>query len=342
MPILYDAIYIEVTSDCMLSCPYCYHGSRRGTGTYFPLERYRFLLNELPAGVTVDLSGGEPLLHPDIRTMICLTAEKGYRIRLITNGILLADFPEEELSLLDTVAISLDGTTQEEHDAIRGKGSFQKTERGLAKLRDAGLSDRVTFDVTVSHRNVDHLEDFLQYALSWGAGSVNFGNLHSVPEGENPFIERESLSTGEALALYEQTTAFREAYRERLLVVPTRNIGGGCPLITPGSHWGLRIDAEMNVYPCEGFCGTGFSLGNLSNRSMDEVLEGSRCQEIADFLLTRIEKIEECRRCVLKGIFCLGGCAADAYFRKTDCLCTDGACNVRRRQAYRQLLTVKS
>ena len=76
--------------------------------------------------------------------------------------------------------------------------------------------------------------------------------------------------------------------------------------------------------------------------TMDEVLEGSRCQEIADFLLTRIEKIEECRRCVLKGIFCLGGCAADAYFRKTDCLCTDGACNVRRRQAYRQLLTVKS
>lgn len=342
MPILYDAVYIEVTSDCMLSCPYCYHGSRRGTGNYFPLERYRLLLNELPAGATVDLSGGEPLLHPDIHTMICLTAEKGYRIRLITNGILLADFPEEELSLLDTVAISLDGTTQEEHDAIRGKGSFQKTERGLAKLRDAGLSGRVTFDVTVSHRNGDHLEDFLQYALSWEAGSVNFGNLHSVPEGENPFIEREALSTGEALALYEQTMAFREAYRERLSVVPTRNIGGGCPLITSGSPWELRIDAEMNVYPCEGFCGTEFSLGNLSNRSMEEVLEGSRCREIADFLLTRIEKIEECRRCGLKGVFCLGGCAADAYFRKTDCLCTDGACDVRRRQAYRQLLTVKS
>ena len=324
----------------MLSCPYCYHGSHRGTGNCFPLERYRHLLNELPAGTIIDLSGGEPLLHPDIRSIINLTAKKGYRTRLITNGILLGDFPEEELSLLDTVAISLDGITQEEHDAIRGKGSFQKTERGIAKLRDAGLSGRMTFVVTVSRRNRDHLEDFLKYALSWGAGSVNFGNLHSVPERKNLFVEQESLSTNEALALHEQTEAFRVAYQGKLLIVPSRNIGGGCPLITPGSPWGLRIDADMNVYPCEGFCGTSFSLGNLSNQSMNEVLEGSRCREIAEFLLARMEKIEECRRCGLKGVLCLGGCAADAYFRETDCLCTDGACDVRRRRVYHRLLTV--
>lgn len=341
MLISYDAVYIEITSDCMLSCPYCYHGSRRGTGNYFPLERYRLLLNELPVGITIDLSGGEPLLHPNIRTMIRLAAEKEYRIRLITNGILLADFPEEELTMLDTIAISLDGITKDEHDAIRGKGSFQKIEHAIARLRDIGISDRITFDVTVSRRNVDHLEDFLRYALSWEANSVNFGNLHNVPNVENAFIERESLTMDETLKVYEQTMTLREAYLNRLSVVPTRSVGGGCPLITPGSPWGLRIDAEMNVYPCEGFCGTEFSLGNLSNQSMEDVLKGKQCREIVDYLLTRIEVIKECRRCGLKGIFCLGGCAADAYFRKTDCLCTDGACDIRRRLVYRQLLSVK-
>lgn len=339
MPICFDSVYIEVTSDCMLSCPYCYHGMQRGTGHYFPIERYRLLMDELPVGTTVDLSGGEPLLHPKIHEMILLAAENGYSVRLITNGVMLTDLSIEEMTRLDTISISLDGTTQEEYDETRGQGSFAKMESGLLKLRETGLSERVAFAVTVSHRNLGHLEDYLEYAQSWKAGTVNFGNLHGIPKGNNSFIERESLSLEECAALYEYTESLREKYRGRLLIVPSRNVGGGCPLTIPGSKWGLRIDALMNVYPCEGFCGTDFSLGNLSSQSMDQLLEGSSCWGVANYLLARIEKIEECRQCGLKGSFCLGGCAAEAYFRKKDCLCTDGACHIRRRQAYRMLRT---
>ena len=340
MHISFDSVYVELTSDCMLSCPYCYHGFRRGTGKYFPLERYKLLLEELPDGTTVDLSGGEPILHPDIHSILRLTFDKGYPVRLITNGILLTALSNEEISLLDTISISLDGTTQERHDAIRGKGSFEKIEESIDRIHKLKMAKKISFSVTIYNKNQKYLDDFIQYALSKGVGSVNFGNLHEIPSGNNEFIKKELLSIDESLALYEQTIAFQESYRGKLLIVPSRNVGGGCPLVKPGKNWGIRIDPGMNVYPCEGFCGTDFSIGNLSNQTISELLGGKQCQEMVKFFYERINIIKECQHCGLKGSSCFGGCVADAFFLQPDCLCTDGACHIRRRQLFHQLKTM--
>lgn len=338
MSISFNAVYIEITSDCMLSCLYCYHGARKNAKKFFPLERYQILLEELPEKAIVDLSGGEPLLHPNICEIIHLTAEKNFQTRLITNGLRLIELSKQELFLIDTIAISLDGITCDVHDAVRGQGSFCKMEKGLAKLYDIGLSNRVTFNVTVGQWNKENLEDYILYAIKWGASIVNFENLHKIPGEYNSFVEKETLSIDESLNLYNQTKEFQKMYQDKITIVPSRFVGGSCPLIMPNSSWGLRIDTMMNVYPCEGFCGTEFSLGNLSEQSLVEVINGNKCKEIVSFLRTRIEQIESCHKCVLKGIICQGGCAADAYFQQADCLCTDGACHVRLHRIYEKLI----
>lgn len=338
----YNALYLELTTECMLACPYCYHGERRNSNKFFPFERFCSLLDELPNKLTIDLSGGEPCLHPAIRSIIHLAAEKGHRVRLVTNGYLLPLFSINDLSLLETISISLDGTGPKDHDAIRGLGSFKRIEDGLVILKKAGLTSHVSFNITITRNNKNQLDKFIEYAIIKEVGSVNFECVHRIPDMKNTFIDHNALSIEEELSLYERTLKLEEEYKEVLHIIPTRNLLGECPLVKPSSLLGLRIDADMNVFPCEGFCGLSFSLGNIAKQSIEEVLISPQSNRVFEFLSNRIDRISECSNCVIKRSFCTGGCAADAYYVKRDSLCSDGACNARRLQVFQRLLNLEN
>jgi AdoMet-dependent heme synthase len=111
----------------------------------------RALHQGLEAGMRhVYFTGGEPFLHPDIRTLTERALEVS-ALTVVTNGILLdtatvrwlAVAFERSRNSLD-VRVSLDGMTAGQNDPVRGRGTFAKIVAALRRLGESGLSPVVT------------------------------------------------------------------------------------------------------------------------------------------------------------------------------------------------------
>jgi MoaA/NifB/PqqE/SkfB family radical SAM enzyme len=128
---------------CNLSCTYCNEYDDRSA----PVPTADVLLRidrlaDLGTGV-VTLSGGEPLLHPDLDAIINHIRKRGAIATLITNGYLLTRDRIERLNRagLDHLQISIDNVMPDEVS----KKSLKVLDQKLS-----GLADTAEFDVTVN------------------------------------------------------------------------------------------------------------------------------------------------------------------------------------------------
>jgi 7,8-dihydro-6-hydroxymethylpterin dimethyltransferase len=142
---------IEVNTACNLDCPICFADS--GTG---PQEHgYSLTLGQVEAMLdafvraegepaAVQLSGGEPSIHPEILEM--LAAAKRRHIPLVmlnTNGIRLARDPRFAPALAELgvhVYLQFDGVDEATQLAIRGKPLTEEKLRALDRCAEAGVS----------------------------------------------------------------------------------------------------------------------------------------------------------------------------------------------------------
>jgi heme d1 biosynthesis radical SAM protein NirJ len=138
---------------CNLTCRHCYATS---ADKDFPGELDRAeidrVMDDLYAyGVRVlILSGGEPLLHPDIFAIARRAKALGFYVGLSSNGTLIdtARLAQIAATGFDYVGISLDGL-RETHDRIRRReGAFAAALQGLRDCRAAGLKVGLRFTLT--------------------------------------------------------------------------------------------------------------------------------------------------------------------------------------------------
>ena len=84
-------VYVEITNVCNLSCTFC-PGTRRSPAFMAPAD-FALVLRRLQ-GVTEHIYlhvMGEPLLHPELPTLLALAGEAGYKVYVTTNGTLLGE-----------------------------------------------------------------------------------------------------------------------------------------------------------------------------------------------------------------------------------------------------------
>ncbi|MBI4496667.1 MAG: radical SAM protein [Chloroflexi bacterium] len=148
------------TRRCNLHCMHCYSDSfdKAYPGELTTAEA-RAMLEDLAAfGVPVLLlSGGEPLLRPDLFDLIAHAHSLGLRTTLSTNGTLIT--PELARRIKEVgcgyVGISLDGIGPH-HDKFRGKrGAFEEALAGIRNCRAVG--QRVGLRLTLTQRTVADL-----------------------------------------------------------------------------------------------------------------------------------------------------------------------------------------
>ena len=116
---------LQLLHQCNLRCRHCYLGPPRPG--WLPLEEAVGITREFAArgGLRLMISGGEPLLYPELPAFLTQTQGLGLRRILLTNGTLLT--PENARPLqVEEVQISLDGW-RTGHEAIRGVGTFDQT-----------------------------------------------------------------------------------------------------------------------------------------------------------------------------------------------------------------------
>lgn len=158
---------IEITRRCPLACLHC--GSSCSDDPYYKeelsgkelLDFFNRIDNAYGAqNVMLCFTGGEPLMRPDLFTIMAHATEMGYRTTMVTNGLLINERTVDLLAAagLSTITVSLDGM-EESHNWARGNPeSFAGAVNALGLLKSSGHFHVVEAFTCVSKKSLEELE----------------------------------------------------------------------------------------------------------------------------------------------------------------------------------------
>ena len=205
---------IEVNGRCELNCPACYTG--RHNIPDLTMEEACRMMDFLQASESgkaeiLQISGGEPTLHPKILDIIQLAKAKRFKyILLNTNGLRIAEdkaFVTQLAGLLPQfeVYLQFDGLEDRGHTVLRGRDLREQKAKALRNLTASGIP--VTLVATVQKRVNDHeIGAILRHAMSIpGVRGVNYqplGYFGSADAGDR----HDRITLTEVLELIEKQT----------------------------------------------------------------------------------------------------------------------------------------
>jgi uncharacterized radical SAM superfamily Fe-S cluster-containing enzyme len=165
---------VEITSNCNLTCPMCFAESGPG-GKHIDFATFTHMVDRLIhlEGIAdvLQISGGEPTLHPDLLAMVRYAYDQPIQALMInTNGIRLAHDPalvQELATMRDRLEIYLqfDGLEQRASEVLRGEKLLDTKLAALEVLRQHNL--RCTLVCTVDHNtNLHEVGAIVKFGLA--------------------------------------------------------------------------------------------------------------------------------------------------------------------------------
>jgi len=256
-------LFLDLSNFCNLSCGHCLSSSSSKKSDTLDFETIEDIADQCgEIGVFyVKLGGGEPLLYPEILTLIDMLNAHSLDVSLTTNGTRV-DY-EMALALMERnvkVSVSVDGI-KTTHDSIRGRGSYVKAEKAIQALKamDADVSIRTTLFPT----NMQDIPSVVKLAETY---NVVLKIRRAKPSGratDNGMIMTTPTPEYYQLISYLNSLNGRVDIEdimntnpnyEKDLVMSTSDCAAG----TRSMH----IDQEGYVSPCV-FLGPSFVAGNI-------------------------------------------------------------------------------
>ena len=303
----------ELTYACNLQCVHCLSSSGRRDPRELSTEQCRAIIDELQAMQVfyVNIGGGEPTVRPDFWELVDYATDQRVGVKFSTNGVAITPAIARRLATRDyvDVQISLDGSTPEVNDAVRGRGSHATAVRAMTNLADAGMRG-FKISVVVTRHNVDQLDACKALADELGAqlrltrlrpsgrGADVWDGLHVTAQQQRQLYDW-LLAHGEDV-LTGDSFFHLAAYGEPL---PGLNLCGAGRVV-------CLIDPIGDVYACPFAIHDAFLAGNVLDaggftrvwRESDLFAELRRPQ--TGGACTRCEFFDSCR----------GGCMAAKFF----------------------------
>lgn len=313
---------IEIIRKCNNNCIHCSSSSRADSSEYIPLSvvaRIAKELSKLNIG-RVCLSGGEPLLHPDLASIISLFSEDGCVVSLYTSGI-VGDaseprscspqrFKELRSCGLNEVIFNMPASSSDVYDVVTGTvGRFPLFRKSVWAAGLSGLSCEGHFVPMKPNRS--QLESTILLAKKLGLRKLSF--LRLVPHGravEN--LCEIALSSEEDRQLMEDLSSLAAEYPNYVrLGIPFLPLSRKHLCHAFSGKVYVRYDGA--VFGCEAFkhmeitSSSGESLEPLTifDCSLQHALQNSKhaaeCRKIAsDDLLVQKEGLSCPVQCALE------------------------------------------
>lgn len=333
-------LFLRVTHRCNLRCRMCGQWGESGRSKSFDkqqlrrvleVEQLERLLEQVQQGPfpLVNIEGGEALLHPEIESMVAMFRQRGLRVKIVTNGVLLERHAHWLVGAVDALSVSIDGSA-EIHDAIRGvPGTYGKVLAGLRALRAEKRRQRsqlplVQIATTMTRHNFGAMEglcDDLARDDALGIAIVMLKHPIFVPpadvERHEALVRREFNAEAPAargfqdeydhvdlsplIADLERTT--NKSYPFEVVVLPkiapvdSARYYDYPTLVTPtrcSVPWlAPTIEPDGEVYPCNEF--PDVSMGNINTQSWESIWHGEAYRRFRELLLPGLLPI--CNRC---------------------------------------------
>ncbi len=310
----------NVTRECNMKCAHCYiNATEMKLGNELTTLEARHLVDQIiqVSRPLLILSGGEPLLRPDIFELIEYGSAKGLKMGLGSNGSLIDDAVARRLKAagIATVSISLDSHIAAQHDEFRGvAGAWQKAVEACKALRKNNVLVQV--NTTLTQQNYNQIDDVM--SLSEDIGVENFHLFFLVPTGRGTKLADISPQKYEDMI----TTTFARVSKHRLNVRPScapqfmriaKGMGLDMRQWIRGCIAGLyycRIYPNGDVTPCPYL---PIKLGNVRQESFKEIWFNS---SIFKALRNSTCLKGKCGVCEYRSL--CGGCRARAYGLSSD------------------------
>jgi len=265
-------LHMDLTDRCNEACVHCY--IPKGCGTMMSTEMAIKVLREFRAieGLTVFVSGGECMLHPDFAEILREAKRLGLNIIVMSNLTLCDAKMVALLKEIDPqfVNVSLYSMKAEEHDAItRMPGSWVKTMVAIRSLKEAGVHVRLATPIMRENRDaVDALQDFAREM-----------QMHDVIDCDIfGRMDHDCSNQSHALGLDEAECVIRK-YKDQLChqELGAERCAPDAKVCDIGEVK-LNINARGDYYPCDG--GHGIMLGNAATDSLADVWQGEKLNEL--------------------------------------------------------------
>ncbi len=284
-------VYLEITNRCNLSCDFC--PPTRRAGAFLTPERFSMILDRIkPYTSHIYLHvKGEPLLHPALGDLLDIGDAKGFRVNITTNGTLISRLHE---MLLNKPAVRQINFSLHSFDGNESGGSREAYIRDILDFtRDAQRLSRIIISLRLWNLDGDDSRDD-----SSGMSEEERRNdaLLSILEKtfDLPYSIADQVISSRGITIAERVFL----HQESLFAWPDLAAAE-----IPGDAfcYGLRnqiaILVDGTVVPC---CLDGegiIRLGNVFEKTFDEIIAGPRTRAIYDGF-SRREAIEElCKRC---------------------------------------------
>lgn len=250
-------VYIEITNQCNLACAFC-SGNHRPIHAMSSAEFESVLRQVKPLTDYIYLHvQGEPLLHPDIRSLFELCDQYQMQVQLVTNGSLLdRHFDLLNYSSLRRISLSLQSLPYQQIDVA----SYMDTV--LAWIRAA--ADTPVITELRLWRSDEQNDEITQYCLSRLRESFPF----TASERKNSFrlSDRVFLSYANDFEWPSESD-----------VSLTESVCSGTCL---GVREQLAILSDRTVVPCCLDADGHVPLGSLQEKTLADILASERCQSL--------------------------------------------------------------
>ena len=307
-PYFFYALYLNMTKECNLRCTYCYAAARKEkSNSCLTIDDYKRILEESKNIIhdeylEVNFTGGEPLLSPNTIPVAKMCKEMGFNTKILTNATLINENNVKELvKTFDSFKISLDGSTAEFHDYYRGKGSYEKTVKAIQLLKENNADVQLAMVVTKENRF-----DVSAMNKKWGSmlGYQPLFPMGRAKDNSNVLTGEEyydSLCNDIHISPFSDINGIIQAHRENRTIHKCA-MGDG----------EISISCTGDVYPCQLLHSDEFYLGNVREKSLEEIYNSEKNSK---FKTHTVDCIEKCKSCDFKYL-CGGACQA-RHFSET-------------------------
>lgn len=301
----------HITHKCNLRCIHCYQEDYKNDLNFNEIKKifYDYLsfikVNNFKGHINI--TGGEPFLHPDFFNVIKLFEDNDITFGILTNGTLLNEDIVKRLSKfkkLSFVQISLDGP-KKIHDEIRGKGNFKKAINGIRLLNKYDIESMAAF--TAHKKNIAKLKTVIRIAerekvkVFWSDRLIPTDKCEDILSSDE-FIKMAQIMQKESLKAAKRKRCVTDIRVNRALMF----LGGSDRIYRCSAGITLlAILADGSVMPCRRL---PIVIGNALESSITDLCSNS---EVIKYLKDN-EIPEECRKCY-KSEKCRGGLKCLSY-----------------------------
>lgn len=288
---------IELTAGCNLRCRHCYRESDSTKNKYMPTSNLFNILQRLAdAGLrSVELTGGEPLLHKDFLNILSFCKERFELVGVLSNGTILTQDIAEVFECMGNqllLSISLDGSTAAAHDMRRGSlGAFQSTTKNIKRLCKLGVKVRVS--MCVDEESFTDIEDTLLLARELGAVAFSYTPVLPLGRGKDWAPPGWNLDGKQVMQAEGELI---DRYKGFLTVLPKEAISDleskeGCG----AGYRTYTMDPWGRIRPCATFESDELVIGSLMEQSVEEVFSHPVTNAFAELPVPNREICGDCR-----------------------------------------------